>query len=429
MRLRSSMPMPSWLATPRMMVLMRSSSTSSRLACCSSAAMSPNPLMPTLRCSARSSSRVRAACVSSTGSTSVPRSPASAVDSSACATLSAVTNEHHSWQNCCRICLSMSRYVPWSSSTTSNGCLLPPSSHDSNPGLPFSRTMRLPGCGSACMNPSTNVSCAYSLTSARPTARGLMWRARRPSRSLILTPAIHSMTRMRGPHSRSTMMGTDTRGLPTSRHDRRDALRTSVLKSSSTASFCSSSVYSQPRCRLGNSSAATVLNSFMTARSAATRAARPGYCTLTATSSPVTSRARCTCASEAAAVAVVSNSENSPSASLPSSARSTRLMSAYGLGVALSSSWRSSCLYSTGTAPKAEANWPALMYTPPLARHTESNSLAQRVCSTLMISCTLSDSGSSLAMRARWILYDNPARISHTAVRIVRGKEAVSSTA
>ncbi len=87
--------------------------------------------------------------------------------------------------------------------------------------------------------------------------------------------------------------------------------------------------------------------------SSRTRRAICGRCTLTTTSSPVRSRAACTCAIDAAAIGVRSNEANTSSSDRPSSSSTTRRTSSNGSGGTRSRSSLNSATSSSGNRPFA----------------------------------------------------------------------------
>ena len=91
-----------------------------------------------------------------------------------------------------------------------------------------------------------------------------------------------------------------------------------------------------------------------------------GRCTLTTTSSPVRSRAACTCAIDAAAIGVRSNDANTSSRERPSSSSTTRRTSSNDSGGTRSRSSLNSATSSSGKRPSPpETIWPSLMYVGP----------------------------------------------------------------
>ena len=96
--------------------------------------------------------------------------------------------------------------------------------------------------------------------------------------------------------------------------------------------------------------------------SSRTSRATCGRCTLTTTSSPVRSRAACTCAIDAAAIGVRSKRSNTSSSERPSSSSTTRRTSSNGSGGTRSRSSLNSATSSSGNRPSPpEMIWPSLM--------------------------------------------------------------------
>jgi hypothetical protein len=115
----------------------------------------------------------------------------------------------------------------------------------------------------------------------------------------------------------------------------------------------------------GSSASYTRQARSMLRRSVRTMSSMSGYCTFTATASPLRSRAACTCASEADAIGASANSANSASRGLPSSRSTAARTTANGFAGTASWHFFSSSTNSGGnTSARVAIAWHILMITP-----------------------------------------------------------------
>ncbi len=125
--------------------------------------------------------------------------------------LSPSANEHHNWHSCSRSTSGISRYVPWSNKTTSNGCFVPRKIQDQKLRLPRDLTMMLPACGSPCMKPYRRVSSPNRRTICMPTEWGLICWAAMASLSVICGDKTRTHTHIHIEIEKSAMHGQCTR--------------------------------------------------------------------------------------------------------------------------------------------------------------------------------------------------------------------------
>ena len=131
----------------------------------------------------------------------------------------------------------------------------------------------------------------------------------------------------------------------------------------------------------------------------------PGRCTLIATSSPVFSVARCTCASEAEPNGLGSICANTSSAGRPYSAASTSNTVEYGIGSASARSLASSSQKLCGRiSERIDRIWPTLTNVGPSASNMRRILTGVRPCSTSNCSTILVICPSRLILprRVRW---------------------------
>mmetsp|Transcript_14456 Transcript_14456/g.60905 ORF Transcript_14456/g.60905 Transcript_14456/m.60905 type:complete len:214 (-) Transcript_14456:492-1133(-) len=212
------------------------------------------------------------------------------------------------------------------------------------------------------------------------------------------------------------MSGVTMRGSSASARPARSHMRPSSSKSSSRVSRSANSGTRNVKSKFGNATVMAEVMSRIVARSTSNCLRRPGLCTFTATSSPFAVTARCTCASDAAAIGSRSKNENTveeheaggaldafeakfipssveaeyattPSvfvaagglaAPAPNASSTTLCTSSNGRGVALSCSFESSRWNGTGIPEAVPMNWPALVYRPPLRSHSRNRRAAAR---------------------------------------------------
>ena len=119
----------------------------------------------------------------------------------------------------------------------------------------------------------------------------------------------------------------------------------------------------------------------ITFRSNATSSSSFGRRTLTATTRPSLSLARCTCATDADAIGTCEISANTSSGRLPSSARNVRSTSSHGKGPTLSCSVSSSAMRCGGNrSGRVDMICPTLTNVAPSARNSPTTVRANHAC-------------------------------------------------
>ena len=206
------------------------------------------------------------------------------------------------------------------------------------------------------------------MSSARSTAAVSMPAARISSACSSVYPCRRSITSTRRVTSSGCGRGTTRSVWPASCSSR---AMSSMFSASSRKSSSSEIVSANSSTSAGGfASAATGIRptrngaiQAMARRSLLTSRATCGRCTLTTTSSPVRSRAECTCAIDAAARLFSSKRENTASSGLPRSSSTTARTAANGSGGTRSRRLPNSFTTSSGKRPRPdETICPSLMY-------------------------------------------------------------------
>ena len=210
-----------------------------------------------------------------------------------------------------------------------------------------SRTYTFPACGSPCTWPCTNTISEKTLASAAPTRFGSNPAFFKAATSLqrVMSPT-NAVVRTRLDVNSRTTSGTCASGRPLNSKAQRSALSASPVKSSSAVSDTWKSRTSHDR-----SNPPGLIcwpNIEKTAKSELRWCFSHGYCSFTATVRPSFVTARCTCASDAAAIGVSSISANASFALTPNSSAKHASMSSNGRNGALSVRTASASMYAFG---------------------------------------------------------------------------------
>mmetsp|Transcript_3553 Transcript_3553/g.15038 ORF Transcript_3553/g.15038 Transcript_3553/m.15038 type:complete len:362 (-) Transcript_3553:300-1385(-) len=247
-------------------------------------------------------------------------------------------------QNSVRVASDRSWYRPWSRSTICGSFSFEPTPE---PGPGRSRTYTFPACGSPCTWPCTNTISENTLASAAPTLFGsnpACFKAATSLQRVMLST--NAVVRTRFDVNSRTTSGTCASGRPLSSKAHRSALSASPVKSSSAVSDTWKSRTSHDR-----SNPPGLIcwpNIEKTAKSEVRWCFSHGYCSFTATVRPSFVTARCTCASDAAAIGVSSISANASLALMPNSSAKHASMSSNGRNGALSVSTARASMYAFG---------------------------------------------------------------------------------
>mmetsp|Transcript_9930 Transcript_9930/g.27024 ORF Transcript_9930/g.27024 Transcript_9930/m.27024 type:complete len:216 (-) Transcript_9930:814-1461(-) len=209
-------------------------------------------------------------------------------------------------------------------------------------------------------NPCEHIISADTPWNSRPTCLGDRPAFLSSAVSLTLIPSIHSMQSTFREDHLGKSLGTTTSVRLAKQADNRAAFAASFLKSNSSTIFSLISVRNHLQSVTLSKKCAAPAKNVITARSASSALCNPGYWIFTATLVPSFSFALCTCASDAAAVAFISNSSNTSPISWPSSRSNARRILPKRIGGTLSSSFSSISRYSGGSVVSDAAVCPAL---------------------------------------------------------------------
>ena len=208
----------------------------------------------------------------------------------------------------------------------SGSSLLNPKSRNATTGP--GNTSMFPGCGSAWKKPLTRICSQYASIMMRATTFGSMPAATSSSVAEILMPSMYSIVSTRRAVRSHTIAGTRTSPRCARSRATRSALRPSRSKSSSRGTFTRISRATTRKSKRDSSRASSATSSVTLRRSVSTTRSMPAYCTFTAASRPSCVRARCTCASDAAAIGSREKLANASSGAAPSSRRTCAATSA-----------------------------------------------------------------------------------------------------